>query len=90
MTRQLRDIVVSVAALSLLGLMLISISPRLRERAEEYSTGLDAQRIESSESFARHTIDRAFAAVAGYARGNPYMVVFLVVASVLFVAMVKT
>ena len=90
MTRQLRDIVVSLAALSLLFLMLISINPRLRERAGEFSSSLDSQHLESNGLAARHVVDAAFAAVAGYAYGNPYMFVFLVVASVLFVAMLRT
>src|SRR5262245_27851872 len=97
LTRQFRDVVLSVAGLSLLVMLLLSLNPRLRERAIAFSTSLNAERVVSGQGgeieghgFVRHAIDQAVSTVVSFAAGNTYLFVFLVAASVLFVAMVKT
>jgi hypothetical protein len=97
LTRQFRDVFLSVAGLSLLVMLLLSLNPRLRERAIAYSTSLSAEHVVSGQAgdspahgFVRQSIDMAVSTVVSFAAGNPYLFVFLLAASVLFVAMVKT
>lgn len=90
MTRHLRDIIVSVAALSLLCLLLVSISPRLRERAVELGSGDSTRHFELGRSIVGHALETTLGTASGYAVSNTYLFVFLVFACVLFVLMVRT
>ena len=96
LTRQFRDVVLSVTGLFLLAVMLLSLNPRLRERAIAYTTTMNAQSVAGpsgeleAHGFVRQTIDTWISMVVSFATQNTYLFVFLVAASVLFVAMIKT
>src|SRR5215510_13635447 len=49
LTRQFRDLFLSVAGLSLLVMLLLSLNPRLRERAIAFSTSLSEERVVSGQ-----------------------------------------
>jgi hypothetical protein len=90
MARQLRDIVMSLTALLLLGLMLISINPRLRERASEFGGAGGSQQMDAARGVIGHAMEKTLGLTSGYAADNTYLFVFLVVACVLFVLMLRT
>ena len=89
-SRQIRDLVVTLAALFALFTMLISISPGLRERTGVFSGGISDQQWDASRGVLGHTIDSTLSVVSGFATTNTYLFAFLVVACVLFVLMVRT
>jgi hypothetical protein len=90
MTRQLRDVIISLAALSLLFLLLMAVSPRLRERATELGTGDGSRHLELGRAIVGHALESTLGAASGYAVNNTYLFIFLVFACVLFVLMVRT
>jgi len=90
MTRQIRDLVVTLAALGVLFTMLITIDPRLRDRAGALTGGVGNQQWETSRYAVHETMGTAVSLVSGYANDNIYLFAFLVVAAVLFVLMLRT
>jgi hypothetical protein len=90
MPRQIRDTVITLAALCVLFMMLISISPSLRDRAGEFRGASSSQQWDVSRGVVGQAMDTALGAVSGYAADNTFMFSFLVVACVLFVLMLRT
>jgi hypothetical protein len=90
MTRQIRDLVVTLAALGVLFTMLITIDPRLRDRAGQLTGSVSHQQWETGRSAVNETMGTAVSIVSGYANDNIYLFMFLVVAAVLFVLMLRT
>jgi hypothetical protein len=90
MTRQIRDLVVTLAALGVLFTMLITIDPRLRDRAGQLTGSVSTQQWETSRYAVNETMGTAVSIVSGYANDNIYLFAFLVVAAVLFVLMLRT
>lgn len=90
MKRKIRDLVVTLAALFALFLMLVSINPRLRDRAGELTGGVTNQQWDASRSAAGNAMTSIVAVSSGYANDNVYLFAFLVGAVVLFVLMLRT
>jgi hypothetical protein len=90
MTRQIRDLLVTLAALGVLFTMLISMDPRLRDRAGQLASGMSTQQLDASRHVVDTTMGSAVSVVSGYANSNTYMFAFLIVAVVLFVMMLRT
>jgi hypothetical protein len=90
MTRQIRDLLVTLAALGVLFTVLISMDPRLRDRAGQLTGGMSTQQLSASRHVVDNTMGSAVSVVSGYANDNMYMFAFLIVAVVLFVLMLRT
>jgi hypothetical protein len=90
MPRQIRDTVITLAALCVLFMMLLSFSPGLRERAGEFRGGFTSQQWDVSGGVVSQALGAAMGVVSGFAADNTFMFVFLVVAGVLFVLMLRT
>jgi hypothetical protein len=90
MTRQIRDLVVTLAALGVLFTMLMTVDPRLRDRAGQLTVGVSHQHWDASRDAVGDTMGSAVALVSGYANDNVYLFAFLVVAVVLFMLMLRT
>ena len=90
MPRKIRDLVVTLAALFVLFTMLLSISPQLRDRTAEFTGGSSSQQWGASGGALGQTAESVFAIASGYAADNVYLFAFLVVATVLFVLMLRT
>jgi hypothetical protein len=90
MTRQIRDLVVSLAALGVLFTVLITVDPRLRDRAGQLTVGVSNQHWDASRNAVGDTMGTAISYVSGYANDNVYLFMFLVVAVLLFMLMLKT
>lgn len=87
MTRQIRDLVISLAALGVLFTVLITVDPRLRDRAGQLTVD---QHWDASRNAVGDTMGTAISYVSGYANDNVYLFMFLVVAAVLFMLMLRT
>jgi hypothetical protein len=85
--KRVRDLVVTLAVLVLLFAMLAAINPRVREHFHEMTAEMQGRQIESSFGSAASA---AAAVGASYAGDNPFLLSFLVVAVVLFMAMLRT
>jgi hypothetical protein len=91
MPRKIRDIAIALVGLLVLFIMLISISPQLRERAGVLNGGVaTGQNLDASRSAVNSTVTSVSAVVSGYASDNPYQAGFVVAACVLFVLMLRT
>jgi hypothetical protein len=88
MTRQIRDLVVSLAALGVLFTVLMTVDPRLRDRAGELTAS--HKHWDASRDAVGDTMGTAVSYVSGYANDNVYLFTFLVVAVVLFMLMLRT
>ena len=86
MSRTARDFVISFAALLVLTAALVSISPRLRERAAQVVT--DPQ-LESATGTVQQLAGSAVLMLRGYAGENTYLFTFLVAACCFVVLMLK-
>ena len=91
MPRRVRDLVVTIAVLMVLFVALVSIDPRIRERAGDLSSGRISQQDWNASSGA---VEKAMSSVmtvtSAFATDNTYLFSFLVVAVVLFVLMLRT
>ena len=85
-SRKIRDLAISVVALLVLTAGLVSISPRLRERAAQIVT--DPQ-WESARSTVQQVAGSAVLMFRGYAGENTYLFTFLVAACCFVVLMLK-
>ena len=90
MKKTIRDLAATLAALSALFLVLISINPAVRDRAGEMTGGLTTQQWDASSSAVGHAVGSVLAVSTSYANNNVYLFVFMVVACVLFVMMLRT
>jgi hypothetical protein len=90
MKKKFRDTAIALAALSALLVIMVSINPRVRERAGEITGGLTNQQWETGSTAVGHTFDTIMAVTSGYAGDNVYLFAFLVAACLLFVAMLRT
>jgi hypothetical protein len=90
MTRQIRDVVLTLAALGVLFTTLISMEPRLRDRAGQLTGGVSSEQLAASRQVIDSTMGSAASIFSGYANDNAYLFSFLVVAVVLFVLMLRT
>ncbi len=86
MSRSVRDFVISIAALLVLTAGLVSINPRLRERAAQILT--DPQ-LESATGTVQQVAGSAVLVLRGYAGENTYLFTFLVAACCFVVLMLK-
>lgn len=84
--RKIRDLVVSALTLLVLFAMLLSISPRLRERAEQMASDRELNAVRSTVSYAAAS---ALGLLQGYAGDNTYLFTFLIAACVFVVLMLK-
>jgi hypothetical protein len=90
MPRRVRDLVVTIAVLMVLFGALVSIDPRIRERASELSGGVSQQDWNVSTGVVEHAMTSVLAVASSFAADNTYLFSFLVVAVVLFVLMLRT
>ena len=90
MKKKLRDTAIAFAALTALLVMMVSINPRVRERAGEVTGGMTNQQWETGSTVVSHTVDTIVSVTSGYAGDNIYLFAFLVAACLLFVAMLRT
>jgi hypothetical protein len=90
MKKKFRDTAIALAALIALLVMMISINPRLRERAGEMTGGISNQQWETGSTVVSQTVDSIIAVTSGYAGDNIYLLAFLVAACLLFVMMLRT
>ena len=90
MPRRIRDLALTAAALFVLFAMLISINPRLRERAGQLAGGINGPEWDASGSVLGRTLRPALDIASSYAADNVYLFVFLVAACVLLVLMLRT
>ena len=86
MSRKARDLVISIAALVVLTAGLVSLNPRLRERAAQIAT--DPQ-WESASGTVQQVAGSAVLMLRGYAGDNTYLFTFLVAACCFVVLMLK-
>jgi hypothetical protein len=86
--RRLRDAVITVAVLLVLGGTLLTISPALRERVAQVTTG-QVNPLQEPRQIVSKEMNASGATAIRYASNNTYMVVFLIVAGVLFVLMLR-
>ena len=86
MPRKISDLIVTVLALLVLFVMLISINPDLRERTRQFVAHPQGDALQSTIT---HAFVSGAAVVHGYAGENTYMVTFLVAACLLTVLMLK-
>jgi len=85
-SRKARDLVISIAALVVLTAGLVSLNPRLRERAAQIAT--DPQ-WESASGTVQQVAGSAVLMLRGYAGDNTYLFTFLVAACCFVVLMLK-
>lgn len=90
MKKKFRDTAIALGALTALLVMMVSINPRVRERAGEVTGGITNQQWETGSAVVSHTVDSIIAVTSGYASDNVYLFAFLVAACLLFVAMLRT
>jgi hypothetical protein len=84
--RKVGDFVAASLALAVLFVMLISISPQLRERTQQVVSNPQGSALRGTVT---HAFVSGMAVVHGYAGDNTYMVTFLVAACVFTVLMLK-
>ena len=85
--KKVRDLAATLAVLVVLFGMIMAINPRVRERFEELTSG-----VQGRESLGP-VQNAAYAAMSigtDYAADNPYLFTFLVVAVVLFMLMLRS
>ena len=85
-TRKIREFVLSALALLVLSGMLLSISPRLRERATQMTSDREFDALSSTVTYAASS---ALGLLRGYAGDNTYLFTFLIAACVFVVLMLK-
>lgn len=90
MARRIRDLAVTITVLLVLFGMLVSINPRVRERADEFTGDVSSQEWSSSSGVLQKTAASTLALISSFADDNTYLFFFLVVAVVLFVLMLRT
>lgn len=90
MRRRVNDVVISVIALSVLLLMLISVDPRLRDQVEATLTTPPTSTVRSVTSEVRNVSKVVVRAAEERSLANAPMVIFGVAATVLVVFMLRT
>ena len=90
MKGKIRDLVFTIVALTALFVMLASINPGVRDRANQFTGGLTSQSWDAPGHALGNTVVSIVTKSSGYADENVYLFAFLVVASVLFVLMLRT
>lgn len=90
MARRIRDLAVTVTVLLVLFGILVSINPRVLERADEFTGDVSSQEWSSSGGTVQNTAGSVLTLISSYADDNTYLFAFLVVAVVLFVLMLRT
>jgi hypothetical protein len=86
MNKRLRDIVIALAALAALLVMIVSINPRVRERAGEVTADMQ---WDTSSSAVQHVFESVMTVMTAYAGDNIYLFAFLVAACLLGVMMLR-
>ena len=86
MNKRLRETVIAMAALALLIVMMLSINPRVRERAGDVTSSMQ---WDTSSSAVEHTVDSVITVMTSYAGDNVYLFAFLVAACLLGVLMLR-
>jgi hypothetical protein len=87
MNKRLRETVLALVALGVMLVTLVSINPRVRERAGDVTSSIQ---WDTSSSAVQHTFDSVVTAMSSYAGDNVYLFTFLVAACLLFVLMLRT
>lgn len=90
MARRIRDLAVTVTVLLVLFGILVSINPRVLERADEFTGDVSSQEWSSSGGTVQKTAGSVLTLISSYADDNTYLFAFLVVAVALFVLMLRT
>jgi hypothetical protein len=87
MNKRFRETVIALAALAILLVMMLSINPRVRERAGDVTSSMQ---WDTSSTVVQHTFDSVITMMTSYAGDNVYLFAFLVAACLLFVLMLRT
>ena len=87
MNKRFRETVIALIALGVLLGTLVSINPRVRERAGDVTSSMQWG---TSSSAVQHTFSSIVTMMSSYAGDNVYLFTFLVAACCLFVLMVRT
>jgi hypothetical protein len=86
--RKLRDAVITVTVLLVLAGTLLAISPALRERVALVTSG-QGDPLQAPRQAVSKEMNATGATAIRYAGNNTYMVVFLIVAGLLFLLMLR-
>ena len=89
MTRRLRDIGVTLFVLVVLFGTLTAINPRMREQVEQFSGGVQSQNWDPAGSPVGHATMTFVDVISEFAADNPIMFAFAIIATVLFMMMLK-
>jgi hypothetical protein len=87
--RRLRDAAITVVVLLVLGGTLLTISPALRERVSLVTSGQGGDPLQAPRQVVTKEMNATSATAIRYAGNNTYMVVFLIVACLLFLLMLR-
>ncbi len=87
MNKRLRETVIALMALGVLLVTLVSINPRVRERAGDVTSSIQ---WDTSSSAVQHTVGSVVSVMSSYAGDNVYLFTFLVAACCLFALMLRT
>jgi len=90
MPKRIRDLAGTLAVLLVLFGVLMSIDPRVRDRAGEFATDIRSDEWSSPRGTLSNIAWSAVAIVTNYAADNTYLFAFLVVAGVLLLLMLRT
>ena len=80
---------ITVAVLLVLGGTLLTISPALRERVSLVTSGQGGDPLQAPRQVVAKEMNATGATAMRYAGNNTYMVVFLIVACLLFLLMLR-
>src|SRR5688572_23436479 len=85
--KKFQGLAATLVVLAVLFGMLVSVNPRMRERATEISIGVQNQDWDSSGGPIGNFAEAAFSTTSDYAADNPILFSFVFVAVVLFLLM---
>ena len=90
MYRRIRDAIATVAVLAVLFGMLMAVNPQVRERMGQVTGEVQGQKWNSPDAPVQTFVQAVVSTTSEYASDNPVLFPFVVVAAVLFVAMLRT
>lgn len=90
MPTRIRDLAGTIAVLIVLFGVLISINPRVRDRAGALAVDMRSDEWSASQGAISNVVGSVVAIVSGYAADNTYLFSFLIVAGVLLLLMLRT
>jgi hypothetical protein len=85
-----RDVLVTLAVLAVLFGMLVAVNPQVREGMGQMAGEVQSQQWNSTDGTVGGIAEAALSTTSYYASENPILFAFVIVAAVLFVAMLRT